>query len=219
LIAPQGGGEYVITEKGRAAMRQVEHAFYTHLGELSALTADEIGQAEELLARLVTACLETPEPVGKQHITLSHRGHLEGEYAPLAKIDQHLDDLNAFRDDAHVAAWQPHGVSGIAWEAFTFVWRGDATTAEALAQNLSFRGCKVQDYAAALADLAARGWIEQTPDGYRATDKGCALRQEAEDVTNRYYFAPWAALNDGERIQLHWLLTQLRNALGQPAVA
>ncbi len=218
MLAPQGEG-YVMTEKGRAAIQAVEHAFYTYLGGLTLPESIDVAQAEALLDRLVQACLNAAAPADKSRVSTSYRGHLPGEYAPLAKIDQHLDDLSAFRDDAHIAAWRPYGVDGRAWEAFTFVWRGDATTAEALAEKLPFHSYTAEEYAGALADLTARGWIERAPDGYRATDEGRTLRQEAEDATDRYYFAPWAALSDGERIQLHWLLTQLRNALGQPAAA
>jgi hypothetical protein len=137
------------------------------------------------------------------------------EYASLAQIDQCLDYLNAFRDDAHLAAWQPYGVSGHAWEAFTFVWRGDAHTAAELAEKLPRRGHSAPAYAEALSDLAGRGWVEETSDGYayRITEKGRTLRQQAEEATDRYFFAPWTSLNNVEIAQLHTLLTRLRDSL------
>jgi DNA-binding MarR family transcriptional regulator len=131
----------------------------------------------------------------------------------LAKIDQHLDDLNAFRDDAHLAAWKPYEVSGHAWEALTFVWRGEASTAEELVEKLSSRGHSVEAYTEALAGLVGRGWVEETSDGYRITEKGQALRQQAEEATDRIFFAPWACLDAAENAQLHDLLTRLGHNL------
>ncbi|MDY7042442.1 MAG: MarR family winged helix-turn-helix transcriptional regulator, partial [Chloroflexota bacterium] len=134
-----------------------------------------------------------------------------------ARTDQYLTDLYCFRDDAHLAAWRRHDVSGHIWEALTFLWRGDARTAEELAEKLPRRGHSVEAYTEALDDLAGRGWIEETPDGYQSTAQGRALRQEAEDATDRYFFAPWACLNDAEKIQLHTLLTRLRDNLQKMA--
>jgi DNA-binding MarR family transcriptional regulator len=177
------------------------------------LSAEGLAQTEGLLRRVGEACLDAPEPASKRCISATHRGHPDQEYAPLAEIDQHLDDLSAFRDDAHLAAWEPYDVSGLAWEALTFVWRGDASTPEELVEKLPLRGHSVEIYTEALNDLESRGWVEKTPDGYRVTEKGRALRQEAEDATDRYFFAPWACLSSDEKVQLHWLLTQLRNNL------
>ena len=76
-----------------------------------------------------------------------------------------------------------------------------------------FRGHSAETYSEALADLTSRGWVEETSDGYQVTEKGQALRQEAEEATDRYFFAPWTCLSVIEKVQLHWLLTQLKNNL------
>jgi Mn-dependent DtxR family transcriptional regulator len=212
FLEPKGDGEYKLTEKARTVLHELNDAFYTRLGEIPALPDENLARSEDLLKRVVDACLEAPEPASKWCISKSHQGHPSQEYAPLAKIDQHLDDLNAFRDDAHLAAWQPYDVSGHAWEALTLIWRGDARTAEEMAER-PFRGHSAETYSEALADLTGRGWVEQTSDGYRVTEKGQALRQEAEEATDRYFFAPWARLSVTEKVQLHWLLTQLKNNL------
>ena len=81
------------------------------------------------------------------------------------------------------------------------------------AEEIPFRGDSAEVYAEALVNLAGRDWVEGMPDGYRTTEKGQALRQEAEEATDRYFFAPWACLSVIEKVQLHWLLTQLKNNL------
>jgi len=217
FLTPKGDGEYEFADKGRAALEEINHAFYTQLGEISVLSEEELVQVESLLNKVAEACLEAAEPDSKWCISTTHQGLPSQEYAPLAKIDQRLDDLNAFRDDAHLAAWKPYGVSGQSWEALTFVWRGDARTAEELTEKLPFRNRTVEANAAALAHLADRGWIEETDDGFQVTDEGQALRQQAEEATDRCFFAPWACLSAVEMVQLHDLLTRLRNGLREMA--
>lgn len=213
FMVPMGNGEYELTDEGRAALHEIEHAFYVRLGEMGVLSEEDMARLEDLLRRIVESSLEAQEPAGKWCISTTHRGHPSEEYAPLARIDQHLDDLNAFRDDAHLAAWQPYDVQGHVWEAFTLVWRGEASTAEELVEKLPFRGYSAEAYAEALEDLVGRGWVEGTADGYRVAEKGDALRQEAEDATDRYFFAPWACLDVNERNQLFNLLTRLKEEL------
>jgi DNA-binding MarR family transcriptional regulator len=174
-------------------------------------------QLNDLLYCLVEATLEAREPEEKWAIAYS-RWTDPGEGAPGAvKADQYLTDLIRFRDDAHIAAWKPYGVRAHGWEALTFVWRGEAHTAEGLAEELPRRGHSAEVYAEALSDLARRGWVEETPDGYRVTEKGQALRQQAEEATNSHFFAPWATLSDAENAQLQGLLTQLRSNLQEMA--
>ncbi len=215
FLTSKGDGEYEFTDKGRTIVKKVNHTFYTQLSEISSLSAKDLSQLEDLLKKVTQACLDAPEPAGKPCISVIPHGFANEEYTPLARIDQQLDYLNAFRDDVHLAAWAPYDISGHAWEAFTFVWRGDAGTAEELIEKLSFRGHSAKVYTKALSDLVGRGWVKETPDDYQVTDKGRALRQEAEDVTDRYFFAPWACLSNIEIAQLHDLATRLKNDLQQ----
>jgi predicted transcriptional regulator len=213
LLTPKADGEYGFSERGRSTLGEVEGPFYTCLSEISPLPEEDMVRLEGRLKRLVEACLEAEEPTRKPGISLIHQGDITQEYGVLAKIDQHLDDLNAFRDDAHLGAWQPTGVSGPAWEALTFVWRGEAGTAAELAEKLPRRGHSADDYAEALSDLTDRGWVEETAEGYRVTEKGEALRQEAEEATDRYFLAPWAILNARELMLLNDELIRLRDSL------
>jgi DNA-binding MarR family transcriptional regulator len=226
LTRALGNGKYEVTVRGREAWEGLNDLFYVRLGELEALPAEESGRLEGLAGRLVQASLEAPEPAEKRAALVTHAEHPAGEYAPLAKIDMHLDDLRAFRDDAHLAAWKPYGAAGAVWETLTYVWRGEARTAEALGERLGARGYSAEVYAKALADLARRGWVEERADGFAVTDSGGWLRQEAEEVTDRYFYGPWSCLSDPEVADLVGLLTRLRDNLqgmardtGEPAAS
>jgi len=210
-------GEYTLRSQGRATLKEALDGFYTFLGEIAVLSPEELSQLAALVKRVSQSCREAPEPADKPYLSLVHRGHPDAEYAPLAKIDQHLDELNAFRDDAHIAAWQPYGVSGPAWEALTLIWRDAAHTAQELLEQLPFRNHSLEVYQEALGVLAERGWIAEAAGGYQITEEGAALRQEAEEATDRYFFGPWAVLTAFERNRLYALLARLRDGLRELA--
>jgi Mn-dependent DtxR family transcriptional regulator len=217
LLERVGEDAYRLTDLGRRAVEDIYEAAQRGLEAVEPLPADEMERLNGLLHRLVEATLEAPEPEEKRAIACS-RWTDPGESASDSVLtDQYLTDLLRFRDDAHLAAWKPYDVSGPAWEALTFIWRGEASTAEELAEKLPYRGHAAEAYTEALGDLVDRGWVEKAADGYRVTEKGNALRQEAEDATDRYFFAPWACLDVNEKNQLHDLLTRLKKALHELA--
>ncbi len=213
LLRQAGQDEYYLTEKGRAAAKRIFEAAYHAMVPLQPLPAAALGRLADLLRRIVEACIAAPEPPGKYCLLLSRR-IVPSDAAPaLAWIDQYLSDLNFYRDDAHMASWKPYGIDGAAWEVFTYLWHGEARTLDALCDRLAFRGHARQDYADALEDLSARGWIAADGDGYRLTDAGRAEREHAERTTDAYFFAPWSCLDAGELRELGELLIGLRDGL------
>jgi len=159
-------------------------------------------------------------PIDTSSLRHIHRAAPGVDAPTLAHIDQALDDLNAFRDDAHLAAWRPHNISGHAWELFTFLWRGEVKNANEMVEKAAQRGHSLEAYQAGLNDLLQRGWIEPAGENtYRVTETGKQLRQAAEDATDRYFFTPWLVLNEAETNELHDLLTRLEISLKQLAEA
>ena len=121
-----------------------------------------------------------------------------------------MNDIHAFRDDAHIAAWTPTGVGGHVWEVLSFVWNGEANTVEKLVERLPYRSYSSEDYTKTLDALTQRGWIESGEDGYKVTDAGKKIRDEAEVATNHNFFEPWKTLTDVEVTQLGELLANLK---------
>ncbi|HET9223702.1 MAG TPA: hypothetical protein VFO07_14415 [Roseiflexaceae bacterium] len=208
LLAPVESG-YRLTEAGRSALRASFGAVYQALSTFEPLPAEEMRRLVDLLRRLVDASLAAPAPDDKSHLLASRKTDPGAEVSLAARIDQYLTDLNGFRDDVHVAAWQPTGLDGPTWEALTMVWRGDAGTAEALAEKLTGRGWEPATYAAALRSLAERGWLSEQAGTYSATDQGRAFRQQVEDDTDRLFYEPWSKLDDAEAQELRSLLSRL----------
>jgi DNA-binding PadR family transcriptional regulator len=194
LLRPSGEGEYALTDAGRKAARRIFEAARDSMVSLQPLPPADLDRLAGLLRRLVEASLAAPEPPDGRCLRLSRRID-PGEMAPVLVR-----------------------ISGAAWEAFSHLWRGDAGTLDDLYAKLAFRGHSREAYADAVQELIARRWVAGHEDGYRVTEAGQALRQQAEETTDRYFYAPWGCLDEGELGELRELLAGLRDGL-RPAAS
>lgn len=217
LITINGEDTYHLTPKALGIERRLTAAYYAALGQAEPLPAADLARLIRLLNRVSDVCLAAPEPTDKS--CLLHERSLAPDLdAPLmAHLDQALSELGAFRDDCHPATWQPLGVTGPAWEAFTLIWRDQATTLDTIYQRVQGRRNPRDAYVLGLIDLAQRGWIETDGDGYRTTEAGREVRQTAEDETNRLFYTPWKSLPTPHIDEIRSYLIALRETLKQPA--
>lgn len=204
---------YALTETGRTLIAQVRERQRGFLAGLAPLPAADLARVQSLLAQLIAASLESPTPPGTWCLAHSRRRAPGPAEPPLAQIHQYLDDFNAFRDDAHMAAWQPHEVPGHAWEAFAFLCEGTSPAADGVFEQLVHRGYARSEYATALADLAHRGWLARAVAGYTVTPAGQAVRGAAEALTDRYFYAPWSILTEDGIAELRSRLVRLAAGL------
>ncbi len=204
---------YSLTELGRWAAKRLIEAGYAKMATLQPLPEEALEHLADLLMRLVQSCLAAPEPPEKECLRLSRRMDPGAEADAVIRIDQYLSDLAAYRDDAHLAAWRPHAVEGPAWEAFTYLWRGEAATLDDLCAKLKHRGFAREDHQCAPAALIERGWVAESAGAYRVTGVGNEIRQAAEETTDRYFYAPWACLSAEEVADLQSALVRFRDAL------
>ncbi len=209
---------YSVTDNGSTLFNKVLEAFHQQLAALQpTLTADmteeEWTRLAELLEQLDQACLNAGDPPGTWCIEHVQGLPLPDEPSALSRIDKVLDDLNAFRDDAHIAAFKPYKVEGHTWELFTDLWRAEVTNPAEMVEKHPGRGHTEADYKQALLDLVKRGWVDKADDGkYGVTGNGRSIREEAEAQTDTYYFLPWGSLlPDAE--EFHTLLNKADVAL------
>ncbi len=205
-----GQGGYRPAEKGSSAIEAVHKAFYAKINQINQFSDEKLKELASLLATLVDSIDQSELAGGKICYKVSHGGHIQVELGTLAQVDQLLDDLNAFRDDAHIAAWKPVGVDGHTWEVLTLVWNGEANTVEKLVERLLYRQHEAGEYQVTLQDLVQRGWIEEDTEGYLVTEEGKKIRDKAEADTNTNYFKPWEALSEEEINRLGDLLSELK---------
>jgi hypothetical protein len=114
-------------------------AAYAGMQAAPILSQDEMQVVANTLGRLVRVCMIHGEPISKWSLIYSRRLDGSPEEAWAAKIDQYLSDLAAYRDDAHLASWLPHHVSGHAWDVLTQLWREGSMSFEAITDRIARR--------------------------------------------------------------------------------
>jgi hypothetical protein len=216
LLASEGwlgrgpADEYALTDAGRGVLAALLERRRRLLGGITLLPAASVERLNEMLGRVVVASQAAPEPPGTWCLAHSRRRAPPPEAPPLAHLLQLFEDLNAFRDDAHMAGWGALGVAGHVWEAFALVWAGEARTPGDLFRTLAHRGYSQAEYAAALDLLAARGWLARGQQGsYTVTPAGQAARAGVEQQTDAGFYAPWSVLQPAELVELRQLLADL----------
>lgn len=209
--------EYALRFEGRAVLDRLHANRRRWLGALTLPPAAE--RLEATFAALIERSLGAPDPPGTWCLAHSRNRASLADDSPAARLFQYVADFNAFRDDCHMAAWRPLGVAGYVWEAFGQVNDGTGPTADALFGALAYRGYSVADYAAALDELASRGWVATGGEGYTVTDAGRAVRDEVEGYTNGAFYAPWDAMSVSETVALRDGIHILNEALERVAAS
>lgn len=204
---------YSLSQTGREAILAVLQTGYDCMQALQPKKSKDLEVMADFLKRLVNACLQTPEPPGKWSITHSRKIDPGDDMSVMVRVDQYLSDLAAYRDDSHLAAWQVHPVDGHAWELLTTLWREEVNEIDVLVERLVHRGFLFVETQSALGHLVDLGWVQVVGDIYSLTPKGEAVRQVAEDETDRYFYRPWFCLSKQEQAELQEHLVQLKKAL------
>lgn len=204
---------YRLTANGRDAFQRLEAVLRPRL-EIPLLPTEVMDQLVVLLQKVADSVVNIPEP--PLHWSVDTRARYGFKVAAdahvLKRLDELIFDLWAYRDDVHLAAWQPHQIEPRTWEAFSHFWTGEADTVAKLAEILAHRGFSADDYQASVDELIERGWVQVDENAIvHLTDRGTLLRQEAEDLTDQYFYVPWSVLSAAEISDLRDLLTRLRD--------
>lgn len=219
LLAEEKPGGYRLTQQGKELLDTFFNCAHAAIAGAPALPIVEMEELAALLERIVSATERLPLPRSKANFEGS-RWADPGLLAPATvRVEQYLTDLLFFRQDAHLASWQAYGIDGRSWEAFTYIWRDQANTPADLARKLARRGYAEADYAAAIQQLLDKGWIERALGRWQITGSGRALRDVAEMVTDRLFFAGWRTLSEKELERLNELLVSLFQSLQQADLA
>jgi hypothetical protein len=214
-IEPMLDGSYQVTEKARKAVRHILQAGDAQLMDFRSMPEERLKRLAILLKQIVAESKVTPDPPEKWAI--HKRFHVADEHDPvIVRLREYLLDLFAYRDDSHLSASRPHfNDAGIVWMVLGALWNKDAVTAKQMSEKMTFRGYEVSDYEVTLQAAVEIGWVEMDdrPDTFRLSQQGRELREQAEQLTNEYFYAPWSVLVQDEIDELGDLLTKLRDEL------
>lgn len=209
------GSAYHLTAAGRQIIQSMQARPEKYLTGLSPLPEAGLTRLEQLLKRIIDDSLSAPTPPGAWCLAHSRNRAPADDRPPLIKIFHYLSDFNAFRDDAHMAAFMPHEPEGYIWEAFTFVAGQTADSAVTLFEQLAYRGYAEEDFARALSHLVSKGWLEasESSSTFKLTTAGKDIKNKVETLTDDYFYAPWLLLTADEQNELNNLLHQLQIGL------
>jgi hypothetical protein len=205
---------YFLTAEGRAVLQQRIGSRRELIARIRLPASGGVDRLANLLGQLIDASLAAPVPPGTWCVAHSRRRAPNQDELAIVRIAQYFSDFNAFRDDAHMAAWRSYKLDGYQWEAFAMVCAGEAESAATLFEQLAYRGYSTDEYAEALEILAYRGWLEQAAAGiYRMTAEGRTVREQVERSTDGYFYTPWSCLTKAQIEELHTLLLQFTDQL------
>lgn len=219
FLAETQAGHYTITDKGRGGMDRFFEIAWDAIADMLPIPEPEMERLARLLYRVVAATETAAEQVVKANLKVSRRTDPGLDALEIVRIDQYLTDLLRYRDDAHIAVWSAYGVSGPAWEAFTYIWRGDVQTTAELVEKLPNRGHTAVAYDEALTTLVQKGWLTVQDGVYAVTAVGQQLRDAAEAQTEENFNIGLWALDAAEIKTLLSLLAQFKEGLIIPEPA
>lgn len=202
---------YSVTPAGFEAVERFHNTFNQSVASLDGLPEPAMSQLLQSVRRICDACTQTGN---FKWLGYNQKARSEG-MPPLAQLDHYRYELGAFRDDVHLGLWQQTGCGGVAWDVFTWVWRGDVSTAAELYQELPFLGISEAKFGEALEEAAARGWLKADGTHYQVTAAGSHLRSTTEAMLDALFYAPWWVVPHAELEMMRESLTTLNENLAE----
>jgi hypothetical protein len=187
-LVEEKDGRWDLTAAGRDLMKRVRREADAYLASLpSPLDKTELARLASLLGRAFAATSASLDRRWHSHIPRAARMAGDGSH-PMVALENAIYGLWQARDDCHMAAWREASLDGPTLDALTRIWRGEAASAEDLAEKLTSQ--RPADVGAELARLRRDGMVT-VGDPPRTTDKGVRARQAIEDATDRLFFSAW----------------------------
>lgn len=214
ILEADSENEYCATEKGMDWVKQMIQDAITSIAHVQPIPPTDLQKIVDYGKRLTEASLAAPEPPSKFGASHYFKNMHPGQEEHLLRFFIHyFGTLDKYRGNAHLATWKHYNIEGNRWEVLSYVWRSEVNTLDKISEELKFRGITRDEYAQILQELKGRGWIEENGGEYQMTAEGRKIREEAEELTDHYFFAPWVCLNEAEQEDLLNLATQLRDGL------
>jgi hypothetical protein len=205
-------GSYRLSQAGRRETERLIVAARAAMVAVDPLPKQDSLRLADRIARLVHACLETPPPPDSSSIQASYK-IMPPIDPPLPYTEQGITCLSAYRDDSHLAAWQLGGLTATAFETLSILWRNEAKSLDEICVKMVNRGYERETYQWAVNELRERNFLRGLDTALMVTESGRLFRNEVEEETNRFFFAPWDCLDYLEKTDMAGLLIRLKNGL------
>lgn len=205
------GDDYFLTPKGHNEANKASDLRNYASNGFEPISSEKLIHLKNYISKIIDASLQV-DTIRIWSLEHSRNRAPDTDTNPVAHLIQYGSDFNAYRDDAHMAAFADYDVDGHVWEAFQYVKSEQAQSASALYEQLAYRGFYTEDWHTALIDLETRGWITHTGDLYTITNKGHTVAKAVEAQTDTYFFAPWDVLSDDEYNDLISLINDVIEA-------
>ena len=209
-------GTYHATDKGLQFHKRLCRELQNVFDNLHPLPMMQLERLNSTLDEIIDAITSNSKIQYKPAFEMDLR------LAPLApstlqKICNKLSHLMAFRDDVYVNAWMEKEINSYSWEAFSYIYKGQAQTAAELAKALETqRQYGEGTYTQALIDLQARGWIAENYGKFEPSAEGLMVLAEVARTMTQNFFEPWAKLGEAKINQLQVLMEALVQGLKSP---
>jgi hypothetical protein len=205
-------GSFRLSEVGRKETELLIDAARAAIDRVDPLPHQDGERLARLFERLVKSCLETTPPPSTWSIQASYN-LMPSLDPPLPYVEQAMTCLAAYRDDSHLAAWRFTNLSATALETLTCLWQHEGTNLEEICEKLANHGHPCTTYERAIAELRERNFVEGPDSSLRVTNGGRIFRNEVEEDTHRFFFAPWMILSNKEKTDFAGLLIRLKQGL------
>jgi hypothetical protein len=202
---------YQATGKAKLLVKRIREAQFQVLSEHKPLPDSDINRLISLLDRIIDSAINLETHAPRMEVRLGLHDPLEPPV--LWKFISRVMSLEHFRQDAHCTSWQVHDINAHVWEITTLFWLDQSDNLEDLASKIEYRGFSLDQTKAAFQDLINLGWIEpaETGEKYHISEKGKAIRQQAEVQTDRHFFAAWDDLSENELQDIHEMITTIQD--------
>jgi hypothetical protein len=213
MLESIGDKQFHITSLGLTSIKTILKSAYNAMSSIQPLLVIDLMDFASRLKESSDVCYKASEPPGKWCI--QHARKLDpGTGSPvMVRIDQFLTELCAYRDDAHLAAWQSYEENGHAWDILTLLWLENSLPIESINEKLKRRVNRIEDSRVAIEQLSKKGWIISKNDSFEITPFAGEIRKIVEETTDRYYYAPLKFINQNELEQFLQFLKDFRKGL------
>lgn len=200
------GKHYSLTNEGHEILQNMTNRRRAILADYEPIAQSDLERMAGLLHRVIDESFVCQDLPSQWCLTYSRRRAPDENASVQEHLIQYCGDMNALRDDAHMSAFWKYNVIGYTWEAFTYIANEQAQNADELLKKIGYRGFSRREWQDSLEQLVTRGWLELDNDIYKATSRGIAIREDVEQQTDQYFYAPWSCLSNGEIEELRELM-------------